>query len=230
MPNLFLIAGPNGAGKSTSAPRLLDGPRRVDEFVNADVIAREQGLSDIAAGRQTLARIHALRRSGYQVDLTFFWLPSAEMAIQRVRQRVATGGHHIPEDVIRRRYERGLENFFNGYAEATDSWEFIDNTARSAARLIAWRVGAVVQVEDNSFWNQLLRRYMKPRAEEPAVEAPVTEESREQREWRLASDPHDKLRAVQHAIQEAIARHRDRGEPIVVWEGGKVTWLKPGEY
>ncbi len=38
MPNLFLHAGPNGAGKSTSAPRVLSGPRRVDEFVNADVI------------------------------------------------------------------------------------------------------------------------------------------------------------------------------------------------
>jgi predicted ABC-type ATPase len=50
MPNLFVIAGPNGAGKSTSAPELLSGPRRVAEFVNADVVAKEQGVSDIQAG------------------------------------------------------------------------------------------------------------------------------------------------------------------------------------
>jgi predicted ABC-type ATPase len=43
VPNLFLIAGPNGAGKSTSAPELLSGARRVTEFVNADVIAKEHG-------------------------------------------------------------------------------------------------------------------------------------------------------------------------------------------
>jgi predicted ABC-type ATPase len=57
MPNLLVLAGPNGAGKSTSAPEILTGFRQVDEFVNADVdvIARDQGLSDVAAGRQVFA-------------------------------------------------------------------------------------------------------------------------------------------------------------------------------
>ena len=44
MPNLFILAGPNGAGKSTSAPEVLTDARRVDEFVNADVIAKEDGV------------------------------------------------------------------------------------------------------------------------------------------------------------------------------------------
>ena len=57
VPNLFVIAGPNGAGKSTSAPELLSGVRRVAEFVNADVIQKEQGVSEIAAGRMTLNRL-----------------------------------------------------------------------------------------------------------------------------------------------------------------------------
>src|SRR5216110_915046 len=60
MPNLFVIAGPNGAGKSTSAPELLTGARRVDEFVNADVIAKETNVSDVAAGRMTLHRLTEL--------------------------------------------------------------------------------------------------------------------------------------------------------------------------
>jgi len=104
MPNLLVLAGPNGAGKSTSAPEILTGVRQVDEFVNADVIARDQGLSDVAAGRQTLARLEALAAAGrdlafettlasrmllpriqamqavgYVFQLNFFWLPNADM-------------------------------------------------------------------------------------------------------------------------------------------------------
>ena len=60
VPNLFILAGPNGAGKSTSAPRILSGARRVDEFVNADVIAKEEGVSEIEAGRRTLAKLDVL--------------------------------------------------------------------------------------------------------------------------------------------------------------------------
>src|SRR2546428_11418527 len=58
MPNLFVIAGPNGAGKSTSAPELLTGPRRVEQFVNADVIASERGVMNNAArpGRRIASR------------------------------------------------------------------------------------------------------------------------------------------------------------------------------
>ena len=192
MPNLFILAGPNGAGKSTSAPRVLSGVRRVDEFVNADVIAKEDGVSEIEAGRRTLARLGALaaarrdmafettlssrtllpriqsmQRSGYVFHLTFFWLPSAEMAVERVAHRVASGGHSIPEEVIRRRYEQGLDNFFNAYSLAADTWVVVDNT-RSPGRPIAWRrIGTGIHVLDNALWSQLVTRHMKPRAEEP---------------------------------------------------------------
>jgi predicted ABC-type ATPase len=63
MPNLFVLAGANGAGKSTSAPEILSGTRKVDEFVNADVIAKDEGVSEIEAGRRTLARLEALARA-----------------------------------------------------------------------------------------------------------------------------------------------------------------------
>jgi predicted ABC-type ATPase len=251
MPKLVIIAGPNGAGKSTSAPRLLGGPRRVDDFVNADVIAREGRLPDIAAGRiaverldelaaarrdiafettlssrSLLVRIQSLRRIGYRCHLAFFWLPNAGMAIQRVAQRVLTGGHAIPEDVIRRRYERGLENFVNAYAGAVDSWELINNTLPPPDHHIALRRrGRNVQVVDNRLWSLLLARYMKPRVEEPVVT-----ESSEDLEFDAAFEPEVTLRAISQAVQEAIDRHRARGEPIVVWRDGKVVWLQPGEY
>jgi len=253
MPKLFIIAGPNGAGKSTSAPQLLSGRRRVDEFVNADVIAKEQGLSDVAAGRLTLerlqdlanarrdiafettlssrsllGRIGILRRSGYRCHLTFFWLPGADMAVQRVAQRVATGGHGIPEHVVRRRYERGLENFFGGYAAAVDSWALLDNTVAGAPRRVAWRIGGVLRIEDNRLWSGLVSRYVKPRAEEPLAIVPA--KSPEDLDWEQACDPDEILAAIHRGVREAIDRHRARGEPIVVWRDGRVVWLQPGEY
>ena len=48
-----------------------------------------------------------LKSIGYQVHLVFLWLPSDEMAVARVAERVRMGGHDVPEDTIRRRYRRG---------------------------------------------------------------------------------------------------------------------------
>ncbi len=252
MPNLFILAGPNGAGKSTSASEILSGTRRVDEFVNADVIARDQGLSDVAAGRQTLARLEALaaarrdiafettlasrmllpriqamQRTGYVFHLTFFWLPSADMAVERVAKRVAAGGHSIPEDVIRRRYERGLDNFFNAYSPAANTWVLMDNTS-PPGRPVAWRrVGAGVEVLDNALWSQILIRYMKPpRAEEPQVAVRDADETARLRE---VFDPEEIVKAVNRAVTTALKRHKERGESIVIWRDGKIVTLGPDE-
>jgi predicted ABC-type ATPase len=244
VPNLFVIAGPNGAGKSTSAPELLSGVRRVAEFVNADVIQKEEGVSEIQAGRRTLerlsaladagldmafettlastlllARIRRMQASGYAFHLYFFWLPSADMAVRRVAARVASGGHHIPEDVIRRRYDRGLDNFFNHYFSAADAWTFFDNTAGSA-RGIAWRdVGDSVRVGDNRLWNQLMTRHMKPRAEEEQAVSPP------EKLW----TSEDLLDAVNLAVRAALKRHKERGESVVQWRDGRIVELKPEE-
>ena len=245
MPNLFVIAGPNGAGKSTSAPELLTGARRVDEFVNADVIAKETNVSDVAAGRMTLhrltelanarkdvafettlsghlllPRIRSMQRKGYLFHLIFFWLPSADTAIRRVASRVAGGGHSIPEDVIRRRYERGLDNFFNHYSAAADSWVVFDNSNSPSARRIAWRdLGGAVCIGDNSLWRQLTTRYMKPRVEQPrAVAAP-------ERLW----TSENLLDAVNRGVRAALKRHKELGQSIVVWRDGQVVTLKPEE-
>lgn len=223
----------------------------MDEFVNADVIASNEGLSDIAAGRQTLARLEALaaarrdiafettlasrmllpriqamKAAGYGCHLTFFWLPGADMAVARVAKRVASGGHSIPEDVIRRRYERGLDNFFNAYSPVADSWVLVNNTSRSG-RPVAWRkVGTGVQVLDNALWNQLLGRYMKPRVEQPQV---VVRDADEMARLRKVFDPEDIIDGVNRAVTAALKRHKERGESVVIWRDGKIVTLKPEE-
>lgn len=156
-PYLYIIAGCNGAGKTTASYSVLPGLLHCREFVNADEIAKglspfnPEGMA-IEAGRLMLNRINTLlsqrqtfalettlatrsyvdlinraHAEGYCVWLVFFWLPSPEMAIDRVAKRVSEGGHNIPTSTIIRRYWTGLNNFFNIFAPIVDSWMFFDN-------------------------------------------------------------------------------------------------------
>ena len=76
------------------------------------------------------------RRSlGYQVSLYFLQLPTAEMAIERVRLRVAQGGHHIPAEVVRRRFAAGLQQFENTYKPIVNAWFLYDNQHRQPTLL-----------------------------------------------------------------------------------------------
>lgn len=239
MPNLFVIAGPNGAGKSTSAPRLLTGPRRVAAFVNADDIAIMEGVGEIEAGRimlgrldalagarqdfaieTTLAsrslrpRIEALKAAGYFFHLTFVWLPGADMAVERVAARVRAGGHAIPEAVIRRRYARGLENFFNLYMPFADAWQIVDNSWPDVQRPIASRdAGGPMLIEDVELWQRLSRGAMKPiqKVEQQLPQTPGSE-----------FKATEVFEAIHLAAREAVARHKALGQSIVVWRDGKV--------
>ena len=157
-PKIIVIAGCNGAGKSTIAPHLLRDAFGLKDFVNADTIAQglsafspesvsmEAGrlmlkrLRDLANERKsfsfetTLAtRFYAkwlaeLQQKGFEFHLIFLWLNRPELAFERVRERVNQGGHNIPEDVIYRRYFKGLQNFFNLYQPIADTWTLYDNS------------------------------------------------------------------------------------------------------
>lgn len=89
------------------------------------------------ATRGYLPWLHSLRADGFALDLAFLWLPSPEMAIARVAELVRLGGHDVPEAVIRRRYQRGLDNFFRLYRAIADRWWLFGNATVDAPRLIA---------------------------------------------------------------------------------------------
>jgi len=245
MPNLFVMAGPNGAGKTTTSRLILTGDRRVTEFVNADVIAAQQGLSEIAAGRAMLerldeltaqradlafettlssaslrGRIQAMREAGYVFTLIYVWIPSPEMSIQRVAARVRSGGHNIPEEVIRRRYPRSLENLFNVFIPLADAWVMLDNSHRDRPTRIAERdIGSQMRVYDQALWDELRRRFMKPT--DTARERPPTPKPT------FTMD--DIYQAACRAVEQALARHKALGQSVVAWEDGKVMTLQPEE-
>lgn len=126
MPQLFVLAGPNGAGKSTAAPKVLSGPRRVDEFVNADVIQKAARVSEVEAGRRTLARLDELMRARRNIAF--------ETTLSR--RRFQAGRCCLASNPCR--YERGLQNLLSIYLGIADSWQLLNNTD-SPGRSIAWR-------------------------------------------------------------------------------------------
>lgn len=155
---IVIIAGPNGAGKTTFAREFLPNEGGCPVFVNADLIAAgispflpEQAafhagrlmieeinrhvLQDESfafettlSGRTYAKMIPDWQRLGYKVKLVFLYLPDVEIAVERVRYRVQQGGHNVPEKVIRRRYEKGLQNFQNIYKQMVDAWVLFDNS------------------------------------------------------------------------------------------------------
>ncbi len=158
---ILIIAGPNGAGKTTFAEEYLPNEANCPVFVNADLIAKglspfQPGTVAIRAGRLMLGQIHEhvgkgesfafettlsgrgyarwiprWQKQGYQVKLFFLRLPTPEMAITRVRQRVREGGHNVAEAVIRRRFHSGWRNFEAIYRELVDEWVLYDNSGEA---------------------------------------------------------------------------------------------------
>ena len=156
--NLYIISGCNGAGKTTASFTVLPEVLQCKEFVNADEIARGLSPFNpesvaIEAGRLMLQRIEILlnaeesfsiettlstksyinlvkkaQEKGYSVKILFFWLNSPELAIKRVAERVAKGGHDIPEHIIRRRYTAGIRNLFTLFMSQVDYWDIYDNS------------------------------------------------------------------------------------------------------
>jgi predicted ABC-type ATPase len=184
-PSVVILAGPNGAGKSTAAPALLQGALAVNEFVNADVIARGLSAFDpdaaaIAAGRVMLSRLRdladqrtnfafettlasrsfapwlrVLEASGYAVHVFFLWLPSADFAVQRVASRVRAGGHDVPEQTIRRRYRTGLGNFVNLYEPIASTWRLYDGSGPEPARIAERLESQPLRVYDENVWRAI---------------------------------------------------------------------------
>jgi predicted ABC-type ATPase len=164
---IIIIAGPNGAGKTTFARNFLPAEAQTLRFINADLIAAglapfNPESASFKAGRLMLEEIdecvdagHSFafettlsglaylkkiaiwQKLGYEVKLWFLSLPNEDIAVSRVARRVMQGGHHIPEDVIRRRFKAGLENFHERYSKAVNSWAFYDSSGMHP-ELIDW--------------------------------------------------------------------------------------------
>jgi predicted ABC-type ATPase len=168
-PRCIVIAGPNGAGKTTFAREFLPKDAGMIHFVNVDLIAGglsplRPELAALASGRLFLAELDRLARSkldfafettlsgqvylgrlqrwktaGYQVEIAFLLLASPQIALRRVASRVRQGGHNVPERDVRRRFERGWQNFQTLYRPLADGWAVYDNSGTTPVLIEASR-------------------------------------------------------------------------------------------
>ena len=185
MPEIYVFGGGNGSGKTTLATTILSSLDNQLEFVNADIIAAELNRNDvdavaIQASRLMLERLSTLSRQGtdfafettlaartyarflrkcqargYRINLVYVWLESADLAVSRVARRVASGGHNIPEDIIRRRYERGRKNFVELYSPIADYWIVYDNTGATRNVIAEKTPSQQITVYQPLIWQQI---------------------------------------------------------------------------
>lgn len=163
----------------------------VSEFVNADTVAEglsafQPQRAALQAGRVMLARLRGLAarradfafeitlagrsfvpwiggliQSGYCFHLVYLWLPSPELAVARVTERVRMGGHHVPEETVRRRYREGLANFFGLYRPMASSWRVYDASPTTGPRLVAMGRQEETTIVDSGTWSAVLKGQRK---------------------------------------------------------------------
>jgi predicted ABC-type ATPase len=185
LPNLYIIAGCNGAGKTTASFTILPELLNCKEYVNADEIARglspfQPETVSFQAGRIMLERINELiaagadfafettlttksylntirvaKAKGYRIVLVYFWLSSADLAIERVGLRVKEGGHNVPATIIRRRYNRGIINLVKKFISNCDYWLVINNSDKTYTFIAEGNKGAVTKLHDDDAWTQI---------------------------------------------------------------------------
>jgi predicted ABC-type ATPase len=253
MPNLFIVAGPNGAGKTTYVRRFLPQEMRCAEFVNADLIAAGlspfapdqaafvagrimlERLRELAAkrgdfsfettlsGRTYVPLLKAWRAAGYRIRLDFLWIPDLAITRRRVQQRVAKGGHNVPDDVQLRRFYLGIRNLAELYRPLIDWWRLYDNTGERP-HLVAQEKDRVVDVADAgrlAFIERSANVKFMPDAPVQHVEEPgaITFEEEGRRS----------MRAMRKAFADVVLENKAWGLPVIQWREGRGVVEVPAE-
>lgn len=178
-PEMIVVGGPNGAGKTTYVDGFLS--EREMLYLGADAIAAELSPTPgeniaISAGREFLKRIEqaiqnredlivestlsgrtfqrviqSAKAAGYRVTIFFLWLDSADLSLARVKERVAKGGHDVPEADIRRRFLRCLRNFWHLYRPLSERWNLSYNSDGQLETVATGNVDDVAVSNPNLF-------------------------------------------------------------------------------
>lgn len=184
--NVYIIAGPNGSGKTTFAKKFLPDYAKCQNFVNADLIAQGLSpffprAAAIKAGRLVLEQIRnlaeknvdfafettlagksyipflkELKRKGYSINIFFLWIPNTELALSRIKDRVASGGHDVPAIDVRRRFQRGIYNFLAYYRQLADTW-LLFNNADAVSQLIAREKNGKTEVISKELFEKIIK-------------------------------------------------------------------------
>ncbi|MBC8039025.1 MAG: hypothetical protein H7Y06_00625 [Opitutaceae bacterium] len=248
MPNLFVIAGPNGAGKTTYARRFLPEEMRTREFVNADLIAAGLSpfapdkaaykagrimlnrLRELAAqradfsfettlsGRAYAPLLREMRAAGYRIRMDFLWIPQLGITRQRVRQRVAKGGHDIPDAVQLRRFHLGVRNLAELYRPLLDHWRLYDNTY-DQPHLVAEEENGSLKIADADRLAQIENAasvsFMPDTPNDSLLEEPMA--------FTPAEETRRSMRAMRKAFADAVLENLRFGLPMIQYRDGQIV-------
>jgi len=190
-PRLYIIAGPNGAGKTTFASEFLPHEVACFEFINADLIAKglspfQPEKAAVRAGKLMLAQIRhseslrhdfafettlsgknyvsllkQLRAKGYHISLFFLWMPDVKISLQRIADRVRSGGHNVPAEIVKRRFKHGVRNFFSVYRPLVDFWVLFDNSGKMPV-LVACEEEGNTTIFNQVIYSEIIKCGAKP--------------------------------------------------------------------
>ena len=179
---MYIIAGCNGAGKTTAFRNSLYENLGCPVFINSDEIARGMCPEDvesvqISAGRIAVEKIHSYlagdvsfcvettlatktyrghileaHRNGFKVALFYYWLDSPDLAVARVEQRVVEGGHNVPEEIIRERYDKSVKYLSSIYLPKVDYWKIVNNSGMLQKEIAT----SVTVVNNRGLFNDLM--------------------------------------------------------------------------
>jgi len=185
---LYMIAGPNGVGKNHIRAEVPPKYANCKNFVNADLIAQGMspfspeaaairagrlvlseidffsqkqvsfGFETTLSGRSYLNLVQRLKKKGYRIYLFFLFVEAVDVTLARIRERVLKGGHDVPEDVVRRRFDRSVRNLFREYQQLVDAWYLFDNTGTEPVP-IAFKKGRRVRIMKPETYEMLISRY-----------------------------------------------------------------------
>ena len=165
MPTLFVVAGPNGCGKSTlTRTKWFAGV----EVIDPDAIARSMApgapaqaarealrqrrtalhagrthlVETTLAGSGVLRLMEAAQTAGYRIELHYVCVNSPDQALYRIRNRVALGGHDVPEPDVRRRFARSLAHLPAAIARSAEARLYDNTDSERPHREVAILLGA----------------------------------------------------------------------------------------
>jgi predicted ABC-type ATPase len=197
--------------------------RRLNELASA---GQDFAFETTLSGNAFRGSMDRWRSMGYVVRVVHLWLESPDLAIARVRRRVQHGGHSVPDDVVRRRFDRAIVNFATRYRDAADEWQLYDNSDPVDRRVVARGARGSLEVVDPGGWarfEQVVGRIARTRETLMTDRPPIPDDH-------LARCFRDTT-VLEHAMRithaRVIRRHRLLNEPLVIGRNGEVLFVDP---
>jgi len=154
MPHCYIIAGLSPLDPDSmalKAGRLM--LERIDRLIAA---GSDFAFETTLATRSYVQLIRTAQQKGYWVTLLYFWLSSPEFARRRVMDRVRKGGHHIPDDIVGRRFYRGITNLCRLYMGSCDDWAIFDNRTKDSKIVAVGGKDVAGMIVNRDIYNTIL--------------------------------------------------------------------------